>query len=390
MKFSSGILLLFLLSSSMAQAGYYHPRPYYHDDGITPAKAAVAIGCLAAVGYGIYKFCDWLFTPSDEKVLQRGLDALQQAHGFDPMIGFIEFHFSSIPDNIRDQKRLVQTINEALLYDFAISYKKETSIDTVITNMNNAISCLQSAHAALADRMKKLRVNNGSPAMINNMQQVDQEIVGLVCKLEFVHEYFTHHRNYYSLFEAETRILRAYDFELSAINQYQANMAPREYMKEAIKASVMKHAGARAWYPYMQYVDRVQADYDALTYGISRLAYQYANRLNAASALLHNIKIIHATVMAEDAYHQELRDYKKEQLEKQRIEAEKAHAAAAAAQASAMQQQAWAMQNQANAIHHQNQLQAQQIRVDSERNAIMATQTLVNAFNPQPQVNVYV
>lgn len=389
--FASRFLFLIFFASTIANAGYYpravacpvHCRSAY-DDIEVAGKVAVTIGCLAAIGYGIYKFCDWLFTPSDEKVLQRGIDAVQNAHiHYDSTIGFMEFHYSGIPDNVRDQKKLIQDVNEPLLYDYAISYKKDSTIDSVLMNMNSTISSLQAAHGGLADRIKKLRKNDGNQNMIASMQQVDQEIIGLLCKLEFVHEYFMHHRSYYSLFELESRLLRTYEFELSAINQYQVNKVEHSYLKEAIKASVMRQACARSGYPYMHYVDRANADCNALNYAMSSLSYNYANRIAAAGSLLQNVKIVHTIAVAEDAYHQELRDYKKEQLERQRLEAEKAKAAAAAAQAAAAQQQVREMQRQ-------NQLHAQQNRIQAERNAIIATQAMVNAMNPQPQVNVYV
>jgi hypothetical protein len=383
------LVVLMLLFSHAAFAGnhYGYPRRRYdpsehYKNGPSAVETVAAIGCLAAIGYGIYKFCDWLFTPSDEKVLQRGIDELQYAHlHYDGAIGFMEFHYSAIPDNVRDQKRLIQSVNEAVLYDYAISYKKDTSINGILTNMGSVISSLQSAHTSLAERIKKLRNNDGNQSMITNMQQVDQEIIGLLCKLEFVHEYFSHHRSYYHLFDLEARLLHAYEFELNAINQSQMNPV---YVREAVRASVMRQASARTGYAYMHYVDRAQADCNALGGALGSLPYNYANRIGAAGVLLHNLKVIHTIVVAEDAYHQEVLAYKKEQLEKERINAERAKAAAAAAQAAAMQHQAWEMQKQ-------NQLHAQQIRVDSERNAIMATQTIVNALNPpQPQVNVYV
>ena len=391
MMFASRFLILLLFATTVTQAGYYsYPRVLArpssrnyrstYDDMETVGKVAVSVGCLAAIGYGIYKLCDWLFTPSDERVLQNGIDAVQYAHShYNSTIGFMEFHCSGIPDNVRDQKKLIQSVNEPLLYDYAISYKKDTSIDSILMNMNSSISSLQSAHSALAERIKKLRKSDGNPSMANSMQQVDQEIIGLLCKLEFVHEYLTHHRSYYSIFELEARLMHGYEFELNALNQNQMNPS---YFREAVRSSIMSKASARNGYPYMNYIERIQADCNALGGAISNLSYNYANRIAAASALLHNIQAMHSIAVAEDAYHQELRDYKKEQLEKQRIEAERAKAAAAAAQASAMQQQAWAMQ-------HQNQLHAQQIRVDAERNAILATQTMVNAMNPQPHVNVY-
>jgi hypothetical protein len=383
MMLVSRIFFTLLLISQCAHGGYHRPsysRHYYQDSTIeTVGKVAIGVGCLAAVGYGIYKFWDWFFAPSDEKVLQKGIDALQEAHThYDDIVGFMEYHYSAIPDTMRDQKRLIQSVNELLLYDFAISHKKDMTINSVLIHMTSTISTLQSAHKNLADRIKKLRKKNSNPIMVSNMEQIDQEIIGLLCKLEFICEYFTHHRNYYSLFELETRIMRTYEFELNAINQNS------NYLHEVIRASVMTRQGsARNGYPYIFYVDCVQTDCNALAREMKSLSYNYANRLGAASVLMQHIQMIHTMLVAEDAYHQELRDYKKEQLERQRLEAERAQAAAATAQAAALAQQTREMQRQ-------NYLHAEQNRLNAERNAIMATQTIVNAINPQPQVNVYV
>lgn len=377
------ILTVSFLAHTGIQASYppfSGYRPY--DSSYTTAqtvetvvKTTAVVGGIAAVGYGVYKFFNWLFTPSDEKIIQQGVDALNHAHTFyDGTIEFMSSHCNGISDNVYEQQRCIKTVNEPLLYEYAVTYKQDAYIGSVLINMQHAVDSLQSAHAALAGRIKKLCKNNGDPQTMNHMQQLDKEIVAILGRLEFVYEYFNHHQNYFTLFEAEARIMRAYESELQALSQYPINTP---YVREVIRSSVMQGATPCHGYPYMRYIDRIQADCGALGSALNSLSYHYAHRFAAAGSLLQNIKSIHALVVVEDAYHQELRDYKKEQLERQRLEAQRAQAAAA-------QQQACEMQRQ-------NRLHAEQLRLDAERNAIMAAQTIAQVINPpQPaQVNLF-
>jgi hypothetical protein len=369
-----------LVPMNRPYAHYPRPHNYYHNDvdAATVGKAALVIGGLAAVGYGLYKFCDWLFSPSNQTLIKNAESAISLAHADDEIISCIEGAFNGIPDGMREQKKLIESVCEPLLYQLALK-----NAVSVTWNLNNSLSRLRDNHAALAQRITKLRTSPEHTAVMITMQDLDHEIIGLLLKIEFVHEFLIHHRSYFTLFEHEAKILRSYEVELQALTHYAQNPT---YVREALRARVMQNASYnRNSYPFMTYIEALQANINTLMAGMNGLAYNYANRIQAAGNLVQNLQIIHSVVIIEDAYHQELRDYKKEQLERQRIEAEKAKAAAAAAQAAALQQQAWQMERQ-------NQLHAQQIRVDAERNAIMAAQTVVHAFNPpqQTHVNVYV
>lgn len=384
-KFLS-LLLLFSLSFQMSYAAYppygngRHGRSSGNYENI--AATVATVGCLAALGYGVYKLCDWLFTPTNERLLHNGRDAVSKAHQqHDATLSFAESHFAYIPDQMREQKKLIESINEPLLYEFAISHKRNSSIDATLSGISGSIAALQSHHKALAERIRKLKNSNAQHNSFEladaeaKMQSLDQEIVGLLCKLEFIHDYFTHHKNYFSLFDIEARLMRDYEFELSAAY---SNHAQSAYMREAVKASIMRNPYARNGYPYLHYADRVQADCKTLGGAITMLSYNYTNRIDAAQALLHILQTVQSIVLSEDAYHKEVRDHKKEQLEKQRIEAERAQAAA--------------LEQQAREMRRQNTLHAEQNRLQAERNAIMATQAVVSAFNPpqQPHVHVYV
>lgn len=362
------VLLSFQAASPMARQLHVYPARSASSDVATVAKVIAGVGCIAAIGYGLYKLYDWLFSPTNETLLQNSLNALQDSRlRYADVIRFMDGQVAGIPVNVAEQKQLINGFSEATLYELAVSYIKEASY-AYQTNLYNTIYNLRSTRDALVARIKKLANKPEHAQMRSQMQELERETAQWMSKLQFLHDYIGAHQSYFRLFELEYKILRVYEFELNALNQ-QTDSA---YLREAIRASVMKHAWQdRLAYPYMHYVDTIQGYMNGLERESSHLAYNYSGRLGSARAIFERLRAIYSLVIVEDAYHQELRDYERAQIEKQKLEAEKAQAAAAAAQAAAMQQQAYAMQ-QANA------LQAQQ-------NALIAA----HVVNPKPQVTVY-
>lgn len=357
--------------------GYPRPVHYHHaDNGAAEVgKAIIGIGCLAAVGYGLYRFFDWLFSKTNEQVLKEGAVSLETAHTrYDSLIAMIAAGVGSIPAKQRDQDLLIRSVNEELLYECALkNYRKET-IESLLQNLSYTISDLHSAHQMVNNRLNSLyKKRDCSEAFIVRMEALEKDLANLLVEIQFIHNYLAHHKSFFMLFETEAQLIADYEFELATINSNPG----MPYIKEALRACVMRTAShSRMSYPYMQYIDRVQAAYNRLDKALNTVAYNYSNRITAARSLVQKLSMIYNLLIVEDAYHQELRDYKKEQLERERIAAEKAQAAA--------------LQQQANAMHHQNALHAQQIRVDQERNAIMATNTIINAINPPQPTYVHV
>ncbi len=372
-KFTSLVFLALFTCQAAQPMARYHVYPAYarssSGDAATVAKVIAGAGCIAAIGYGLYKLCDWLFSPSNETIIQNSLNALQDAHArYDDTVRFLDASISGIPENSYDQKKLINNFSEQMLYDLAINHIKESSYSYQM-NLANVIANIRSCQQALAGRIKKLRNNPEHSHTVSQMQGLEKECLATMNKLQFLHDYVVNHQGYFRLFETETRLLHIYEFELNALYQHGANPA---YLREALRTSVMKHAAQeRLAYPFMHYVDKLQGDINTLNTHSTRLSYNYANRISVARDLYARLQAINNVVIVEDAYHQELRDYEHARIEKQKLEAQKAQAAAAAAQAAAMQQQTYAMQ-QANA------LQAQQ-------NALIAA----HVVNPKPQVTVY-
>ena len=367
-----------------------HHHHHHQSDVEMIGKAVVAVGCIAAIGYGFYKLCDWLFSPTDERIIQDSLTVFHDAQNrYDEIITFFAATLGK-PETAAEKQILMKTFDESFLYHTAVMYSNKMYMYDLIAQMQGTISGLRSAHKTVYDRMKKLRSKSESYSVFAQMESIDKDICSLSMQLEFVHDYLAQHKSYFTLFEFEARLMNTYANELQVLEQYAHDQA---YIMQVLRSCVMKHAGHnRTSYPYMHYVEMIQSDCNNLDRYTNGLSYNYGNRIAAARLLLQKLNTSYSMVITHDAYHQELRDYKKEQLEKERIAAEQAKAAAAQAQANAAAAHAAAAQQQAWAMQQQNALQAQQIRVDQDRNVILATQAIVNAINPPaaPQVNVFI
>lgn len=388
--------LAFVFFGLSAQ-GMSHLRvlPRYHQPSQAEelGKAALVIGCIAAVGYGFYKLCDWLFTKTDIQVLQEGQAALKDAEQMSrPYLDFFEHNVGNLLDAAVNRE-IMYALNEGLLYKFAVAHAFRTSLEhSILNSLFAARSNAKAAHSMVLERIHTLRKKNDHTGMIAQLEAVQHQLQDAITRINFVYEYLHQHRSYYALLLNEYSVMKQHEYELSAFAQYAQNPV---MLREILRVAVMRQATSQMTYPYMNYIQKMQSVIQQLDHQINSLSCNYPERRSAAHSLLTNLNAMYNMLIIEDAYRQELRDYERAQLEKQRIEAEQAKAAAAQAaahaaqvQANAMQAQAWELQKQNQLYAQQNQLQAQQNRIEQDRNVILTAQTIVDVVNPR-QVHVY-
>ena len=354
-------------------------------------EAVLVVGVLAGIGYGAYKLCNWLFSKTDEQIARESSDTLTQAHvRFDSLLSFFERSLGAIPQSPHAQTVLMHNANEVFLYDYAtILLQTKTYAETIISDINYTVSSLKSLENTVVNRLDNLQRYDSSANIFIQLQAISEELYKYRTTLEFIRNYLDCHRTYFSLFEREAQCMSYYDFELKAMDEHAGNSV---YLKEVLRVSIMRHANKNnSFYPYMDYINKLQSDYCALERAIHGIAHSYNNRITVAQTLFHKMNFIYNLLLIDDAYRQELRDYERAQIEKQRLEAEKAKATAATAHAMAAQAQAAAMQQQVWELQKQNTLHAQQIQATHDQNALIAAQTIVNAINPpQEEIHIYV
>lgn len=119
------VLLSFQAASPMARQLHVYPARSASSDVATVAKVIAGVGCIAAIGYGLYKLYDWLFSPTNETLLQNSLNALQDSRlRYADVIRFMDGQVAGIPVNVAEQKQLINGFSEATLYELAVSYIK--------------------------------------------------------------------------------------------------------------------------------------------------------------------------------------------------------------------------------------------------------------------------
>jgi hypothetical protein len=374
MKFISfckyNLLFALLLGNAVHGMDPYH-HGYHRSDSPTPLETVAAVGLVAAAAYGFYKLCDWLFTKTDEQILKEAKECLAQSYDNTyKQVSMIKNELGGIPDSTKEQQKLIRSIDEDFLYEYAI---KKYYMRVGGRTFGEYAQQVAQAGQMAQNRAESLRKKVPHSSIINSLEKISQELGQLHIEIVFVAEFVREHNSYFELFELESYLLSAYEFEIASLSNYAANPP---YLREALRMAVMKKAAnERVSYPYMKYSEHIERDLKNLKYRIDSLRNSYHNRMKGAHLLLQHLDSIYNVVISEDAYRQELRDYKKEMLERERIAAEKAKAAAAAAQAHAAHMQAQAMQQQAYELQKQNQLQQQQ-------NHILAAQgpTRVNVY----------
>lgn len=369
-SFCKYYLLLAILLINSAQGA--HPRPHYHNSNSpTVVETVAAVGIVAAVAYGFYKLCDWLFTKTDEQVLQESRQCWSTAHdNTKRYVDALKAGVGEFPESRKEQQKMIKQVDEDFLYHCAVK-----KIYTNAHTLSGYAQQVADAGLASSKRAADLRKKHSHLPIISKLENISNELGVLHNEIVFAAEFMREHETYFDIFELETCQLVAYEFELSSLDYHANNPL---YLREALRMAVMKKAAhERVNYPYMKYVEDLERELKTLKHHIERLGYAYQNRNKGAHLLLQRLDAVYNIVVSEDAYRQELRDYKKEMLERERIAAEQAKAQAAAAQAHAAHLQAQALQQQAYQMQQQNQLQQQQ-------NAILASQ----AHKPA-HVNVY-
>lgn len=379
----STFFLVFLVSlCPAADAMRYGSRHEYHFERAEPSVGAtlLALGFLAAAGYGLYKVCDWLCTPSHEQIIKDSSELVKNARrNTDQLRAF--FSRKALPKTMMP--------DEPLLYEWCGWLQQyRMSIDTVLTDISNALASLERANVMILQRLSALKNTRELSHVITHLEDTHRESMQLLNELESIHRYIKEHRSYCILFEYELRFMNSHAQALHALEQYANNPI---YLREALRVCVMAEANKKhSNYPYMHYIQMLTADCQALEDAMRRAAYNYSSRLSAAQMLLQKMQAICNMLLLEDAYVQEKRDYERARLEQERINAEKAKAAAAQAHAAAAHAQAYAMQQQAWELAKQNQLQAQHNQLQAEQNALIGVQTVLNVLNPPPAPEVHI
>ena len=365
----------------------HYTRMHSGTNGV--AKTVLGVGILAAVGYGLYKLFDWLFTESDQQLLSRCEYAAQRVHDeCDNLIMFFSHH-AIIPTTLNAKKNCIESLHEPFLNQCQelFTAKKQLVKDRIYI-LDRYISDLCSVQSSLTNRITQLQARNKSSVHIYQMEKLHEKVVVLLETVEFIRSYLNYHVSYFEIAQLYTQLVSKYEPMLSVLSQYGTSSTQ---FAQALSITIMSTAAQSGdTFAYMHYAQDLSNDLERIKRLYNDLPYNYSNIASNTRILLQNLTVIYQTIIVDSKYHQELRDYERVCLEKQRIEIEQSKAYAAHMQANAARVQAEAMQHQAQELSAQNYLHAQQLQVDQQRNALLHTQNYLSAVTAMQKPEVYV
>ncbi|MCA9770394.1 hypothetical protein KC460_03420 [Candidatus Dependentiae bacterium] len=305
---------------------------YYDDDVIADtAKVSLIGGAVAAGCYGLYKFGSWLFSKTDQQILDEAHRAYDSAHNrYQSLMAILESWYNA--------GRSVRSANENLLYEIGTAKIEEQYIGNYISDLNQALSTLRSNLKTVTERAYKLQQQALHDSQIYYVKREMDGIAGrinhLLPRLSFLEEFLAYHKSYFILFELESDLYGKYDRELRAIENQALDYYGRAY---EIRAAILTNF-SHSTYPYLQYSRHIKDDCAQLDSAIHNLVHNYYDRVSAARQLYTHLITIKEIVLTDSHYHHDVHAYEKDKRERERIEAEERKARALERQARAQEQ----------------------------------------------------
>ena len=344
-------------------------------------KKIGGIALVSAVAYGIYKFASWLFTESNETIINRAEKELSKYFtSLGSAIAVVEAAYPIRQLDINSRLALTTEVNEQLLYNL-YPLTKIIYSDSVnyINELDNTVRKLKKEREIVGKRINKLsldkapvfasvilsdrseskdatpgkRDDRGVYESSNNffyrkLKEIHEKIDYQLISLEFLNILMKNHRSYFQLNDDYSKYLSIYKRELDIA----ASSGGISLGYELKRCALIKFN--RASYPYLIYEEKISSDTDKLSESIYRLAYNYPTLIQYSKQLLQNLRTVHEYVITDPDFHQEKIRRENDLREKERIVIAQREAAAKEREAKAREQQAQA------AFQHNNILANQQ------------------------------
>lgn len=326
-------------------------KSYSHDEDVCGDMAKVGIigGAIAASCYGIYQLGNWLFSKTDQQIVESALQAHNNAYTkYHTMLDILEGSYGN---------RSTHMINETLLYTLATAKLQDRYINSYISDLDYSLNRVRSELRAVNRRFEGLQqeavYNNAAYQAASEFKEVALRMNYLIPRLEFLSQFLHYHKNYFVLYEQESDLYGRYDRELSVMNNgvdYQS----RVY--EIRKAIQTKFSNVR--YPYLSYKDALDSDLRELDNNIRNVLYKYDERICAARQLASSLADIRELVIRDTYYQYDLQAKQNDEREQERREIEKRKMRALERQARAQEQQAYMQEYTVRELERQNQQRA--------------------------------
>ena len=297
--------------------------------GSEAAATCVLGGAAVASAYGLYKLGSWLFNPTDENVLEYAKSSYHEAlTKYDKIYAVLRDGNPSISNS----DGIIYNSSETLLYQIGLEKHYDGPTQNYINRLNNTLSTLESRKKKLTERINT-QYNNESLWIYDQMRVYRKKIETMLSGLYILRDYLNHHKNYFILFELESRLIDRYKQECDELSRHPYD---DPYLNNVIRRSIMMHqTQSYHHYPFIYYADMISRDIDSLYNAIRYCSHNYQNRRACSQDLYNKLISIKGIVVSSHEYHTELVERDRAELQEREL---------------AIQQQ------QLNALYQQNQL----------------------------------
>lgn len=290
------------------------------EKNVSPSTIAAITGGTIVGVIVLIEFYKWLAKESDTQLLsntKKIIHELEDTYGI--MVQIIEepCHVGSVLDQV-DRACILNELNESVLYALALkSWNTQKHMEYYYNNLRNLISVLHMRKERLLNRINELReadaayVDYVSYSMLQELEALLKKIKQLLPHVELLRDYINKYLTYFALFELEDLLRNRYQDELRVLTDYPNNY---DYIKQEIKRCIYVHMQTNK-YPYVDYVEMLDADVQQLTRIIRQARYAYTDRIRWSQWIVDSLGYIKGIVTADPQYTQEVREREREQMQ---------------------------------------------------------------------------
>ncbi len=356
-KDHKALILLFFVSSLLITNMHAANTPiktFWHVVGT--AAAAVA------AGVGAYKILDWCFSETNDQLLARAEREYNNASQYVDTMSLFEQAYNIVYADIQERKLVFNRLYEPCLYTIAKTlFDRGIVCTSYVNDVVRAKGQLLSLSSQLHSRIKEQQgsyVDTHTAHTLNNMYSLMHYIDEYLPHLSLFADYVEHHKNYFTLFDAEASLNKKYDTELRIVK---SGSLVSTMVHDVRQSVAWNHSDKR--YSFLAFVSYIESDCASLRDKIRSLSYNYSERIHYATWLLESLEWIKKAITSDERYAYQVYQAEQERLERLQVEALQEKACIERAQL-------YAQQEQNRLLAHNNALHAHHIAQDAKTSQV--------------------
>jgi len=344
------------------------------------AKQAGYITLGIATLCGIYAFFSWATTPSNTQLIDANKQLIDKARHDIDAINILLENASYTYDAPLSEPLLYELAQRYFCVNTHSFYSTKDTLDAVYQQLRKGISQLET-------RLSQLEKSHKDVSSQQTIRELIKKLEPLIAKYERLTSELSLNDAYFRLYIHEAELLKKYGRELTLYNQYHSDAGA---IKEGLKAIMLAPRGAHTPdFPHVEYIETIKKDHEILLHNIGLCGGRYPARVGAAQTLAQILEYIPLLILHDitlyHVYTHELHMRQQQQIEREKAAQAKREAEAAQRKAQALEQQVLQTQrenkalkqqtaeleSQADELERQSQWQANVLREELQRNAML-------------------